>query len=257
VIGITNATQIALADNSACALLSNGSVDCWGYDGEAELGDGNITRHYSCFQYPGFPCDATPVQVRGLTGARQLTANGTAVCVLTAQASEACWGEWADAIIDQGNPFMHNLCAHAYACSWTPVLMSGVENAVTATTNCALTAAGQIECWQDDRNGELGNGPRFVLIPSNARYGCLPGIPCSAKPVPVILGAAFGCDVPNLMGTTLAEAKQWLGSAGCRLGRVTSVASRVIKRGHVMSNSPGAGTQRSRGTAVAVVLSVG
>ena len=40
VVGITNAVQVSVGKQQACALLANGSVKCWGYGIEGSLGNG-------------------------------------------------------------------------------------------------------------------------------------------------------------------------------------------------------------------------
>jgi alpha-tubulin suppressor-like RCC1 family protein len=41
------ATAIAVAANSSCAILTNGSVTCWDYNGQGELGNGTTTSSSS------------------------------------------------------------------------------------------------------------------------------------------------------------------------------------------------------------------
>jgi hypothetical protein len=55
VSGITNATAISTNGDEACALLSGGSVDCWGGNAVGQLGDGTDTSLAS----------PTPVEVSG------------------------------------------------------------------------------------------------------------------------------------------------------------------------------------------------
>jgi alpha-tubulin suppressor-like RCC1 family protein len=47
------------------------------------------------------------------------------------------------------------------ACSTTPVLVAGITNAVAVTvgnyTACALLSTGGVDCWGDDRSGDLGH----------------------------------------------------------------------------------------------------
>lgn len=261
VTGITDAIQIVAADQSACALLATGRVDCWGYDGDGELGDGNIARHDDCFFAVGFPCDSSPVQVSGMTDAVQVAAVGEAVCAVTSARSEMCWGDWADGLLDESNPDMPDFCASAYPCSWSPTKISAPAGIVQATPSCALARDAQLYCWQDDSQGELGNGPHFVQVTltPHEHYTCFPDnfipVQCSPKPVLVLLSAAYGCDIPNLADTSLPEAKQWLLGAGCRLGSVRAGSSALgYPRGVVISSEPVAGIERKSGFKVNVVV---
>jgi len=47
VSGITNAVTVAAGDYSACAVLTDGSVECWGYNFWGELGDGTTLNSIS------------------------------------------------------------------------------------------------------------------------------------------------------------------------------------------------------------------
>ncbi len=49
--------------SQTCALLSDGTVECWGYNEEGELGDGTTTGPQLC---DGLTCSTTPIAVAGL-----------------------------------------------------------------------------------------------------------------------------------------------------------------------------------------------
>ncbi|MYW66219.1 Stk1 family PASTA domain-containing Ser/Thr kinase [Streptomyces sp. SID8379] len=63
--------------------------------------------------------------------------------------------------------------------------------------------------------------------------------------------------VPDLKGTALAKAKSELKDAGLEPGMVTKAFSEEIPKGSVISTDPGAGTTRTSGSAVALVVSKG
>jgi hypothetical protein len=64
----------------ACALLSTGHVECWGTNGEGELGNGKTTN------------SDTPVEVSGITDATQVSAGAGQTCALLATGHIDCWG---------------------------------------------------------------------------------------------------------------------------------------------------------------------
>jgi alpha-tubulin suppressor-like RCC1 family protein len=78
--GITKVVKLAAGEASTCALLGDGSVRCWGSNGEGELGLGTRSP------------DERPSRVAALSDVEQLclaTAHG---CALTKQNKLLCWG---------------------------------------------------------------------------------------------------------------------------------------------------------------------
>jgi hypothetical protein len=54
VIAITNAIAVSVGNFDACALLSGGGIDCWGYNEDGRLGDGNSESTASPVAVLGF-----------------------------------------------------------------------------------------------------------------------------------------------------------------------------------------------------------
>src|SRR5208283_3114844 len=80
-IPLQGAIAIAAGLHHACALLANGTVECWGLEVDGELGDGN-TAYLS----------EIPVPVNGLSGAVAIAAAGTHTCALLSNGTVECWG---------------------------------------------------------------------------------------------------------------------------------------------------------------------
>lgn len=81
VSGITDAVDIELGENHACALRENGTVWCWGDNSEKSLGDGTTDDA------------AEPVQVSGVTTAVKLaTSTYRSSCAILNDGSAQCWG---------------------------------------------------------------------------------------------------------------------------------------------------------------------
>jgi alpha-tubulin suppressor-like RCC1 family protein len=88
VINLTGlkATEISGGCDSACALISDGTMRCWGYGWDGELGNGTFS-----------PTNA-PVQVIDLpTTVRHLATDATDhTCALLTNGKFMCWGEGTD-----------------------------------------------------------------------------------------------------------------------------------------------------------------
>ena len=148
------------ANNTNCAVLTSGGVDCWGSDQFGQLGDGVYTsaHHGSAFSVPvlGVGDSGTLGGVASLTGdGQQRGASG--FCALLTSGGVDCWGAGGG---DLGNG--------TTAKSAVPVQVLGVGGSgtlggVTSITSdgaesyCARLGAGGVDCWGAGGGG-LGNG---------------------------------------------------------------------------------------------------
>jgi hypothetical protein len=75
----------------------------------------------------------------------------------------------------------------------------------------------------------------------------------AVTPIPT---AAPGCRIVALKGVPLGTAKSVLRGLNCTVGKVSKKASKSVRKGDVLSTSPGSGSRRA-GTKVAIVVSSG
>ena len=178
--GIATATQITAGDDHTCALLADGSVDCWGANGDGQLGLGTRRGPQRC---SGEPCATAPVPVRGIAHATAVTAGGSHTCALLLGGSVDCWGANGYGQLGVGTSSGPEQC-HGEPCATTPL---GVHGIATATAigagndhTCALLPAGTVDCWGYNFSAELGvgtsSGPQF----------CTGGQWCSTTAVAVL-----------------------------------------------------------------------
>jgi alpha-tubulin suppressor-like RCC1 family protein len=121
VSGITSATAISLGNLLACALLSNGHIECWGSNALGELGDATWPGPETCGSSAA--CSSKPVAVSGIGSAKSVAAGSSAggsACALVSAGGIECWGYSADGQLGDGTTGPE-VCASSYPCSTTPV----------------------------------------------------------------------------------------------------------------------------------------
>ena len=80
VTGLTGVIAIGIGQHDTCALLGDGTVRCWGFNGVGQLGDGTTSNR------------STPVAVTGLSGVTAIAVGGYSTCALRADTTVRCWG---------------------------------------------------------------------------------------------------------------------------------------------------------------------
>lgn len=160
IVGLSDATDIAVGWSHRCALRSDGTVWCWGSNSKGQLGNGSRK---------GGPA---LVQVNGLPPARRVFAAADGSCALMMDGSLWCWGDVNDSL--------------------TPTLMGHLpdtaEVALGSEHACARRHDGTVWCWGGNQYGQLGDGtllpkpsPSLVREVREARH--------------IAVGGAFACAV--------------------------------------------------------------
>ena len=134
----------------ACALLANGTVQCWGYGEWGNLGDGGTAQK------------TTPVAVASLGGTAVALATGsTHNCVLMEAGGVRCWGS-GGALGNGGS---------ANQPKPTDVVdLAGEVSSITSGTNgghtCAVLKDGTLQCWGSNLHGQVGDGTPLGHTPA-------------------------------------------------------------------------------------------
>lgn len=166
-------------DETMCALLTSGGVDCWGYGPGGQLGGGVESGN-------PFPVTVEGIGGSGsLTGVTSLTGGGS-ICARLNSGKAACWGDDTWGELGNGTTGLFND-------SPFPVAVKGVGGHGTLSavisvtdvpglTNCAILTSGGADCWGfngdsalgDPSAGGLSNVPVKVVGPDGK--GALGGI---------------------------------------------------------------------------------
>src|SRR5438034_8413581 len=160
--GLTTATSVVTGDSHTCALLGDGTVQCWGVGDSGQRGDGTFNN-----------ISTVPVAVVGMGGAGHLTnavavaARGYHSCALLGDGTVWCWGRNQDGQLGNGIPLPAppgTQCPSSW-CSSTPVRASGITGAAAVIAGgyhtCAVLMPDRTgQGWGRRGDGQLGDGTR-------------------------------------------------------------------------------------------------
>ena len=150
------AARIATGKYQTCAVLSGGTVRCWGYGGDGALGYGNTTSVGATQT----PASVGPVNLGGGRTATAIAAGAYHTCALLDNGTVRCWGYGGDGRLGYGN-------TNSVGATQTPGSVGPVDlgpgrtaEAITAggAHTCAILDDGSVRCWGDGAYGQLGYG---------------------------------------------------------------------------------------------------
>jgi len=140
-----NFVHISTGHSHTCAILDDGSVNCWGDNTYGQLGDGTTTDR------------STPTQTSSLgtdRAAVAITAGGLHTCAILADGSVSCWGANSQGQLGDGTTTDRN----------TPTQTSSLGTNKTAVAintgyehTCVILDDGSVSCWGDNYYGQLGD----------------------------------------------------------------------------------------------------
>jgi alpha-tubulin suppressor-like RCC1 family protein len=167
---LANVVSLAAGFSHICAARADGTVWCWGNNDVGQLGIGTMSSTPALL----------PVQVPGLTSVVSLAAGGSHTCALLADGSVRCWGEGT--LGELGNGRQVSLATPAFTAPLSRTAIVGaVELSAGATSTCALLSDGDVSCWGENTNGELGTGTN-----TNSPFPVIVGL---ADPIAVALAS--------------------------------------------------------------------
>jgi alpha-tubulin suppressor-like RCC1 family protein len=144
------AVALSSRDAHTCAILQNESVKCWGRNTSGQLGNGTFTNRGASAGTMGI---SLPSVSLGALSAIQVVTGENHTCALLEDNSVRCWGSSSFGQLGQGTTTTSSFPVG--------VNVGGafvMQLAAGANFNCAILGGGNVKCWGQNSNGQLGLG---------------------------------------------------------------------------------------------------
>ncbi len=195
-------THVDVADVTTCAVVSDGTLRCWG----AQVGPASNAQYLAPYQVPaqedvravatgwGSTCallrtgqvDCWGYNANGQLGCaspttspngphctpypagspiEQLVAGAERICVRKKDSTVECWGRNDHGDVGDGTK----------TARFSPAVVSGISDATSIATGvwqaCAVLASGSLRCWGANDRAQLGNGTTAATTVPTTVYG--------------------------------------------------------------------------------------
>lgn len=142
VSGITTAVKISAhaSGDHVCALLANGTAQCWGANSSGQLGDGSQTTRTS------------PVAVTGLSNILTIATGCQTSCALLSDGTVKCWGVNGSGGIGDGSTTTRLTATAVSGVSTASKLFYSYQNGYVVLND------GSVMAWGTNGYGMLGDG---------------------------------------------------------------------------------------------------
>ncbi len=190
------ARAIAAGGTHTCAVMEDGGVMCWGFNGNGQLGNTDTVGFEGRYR-------STPKEVEGLTDAVDVAAGFAVTCVRTAAGGVHCFGQRGNGQLGDGVP-----PEGQKELSGKPVDVLGLSEGTAAValgmgTSCALTAAGAVLCWGTQTGAEdpAARDISFAPVPVGGLAGGVTAITAGDMHVCILTaGGTVKCWGMNALG---------------------------------------------------------
>ena len=150
-------TAVASMGYHGCAIISGGSVSCWGWNIYGSLGSTAVADGDQ---------STSAVAVQGLpSGAKAIAAGVYHSCVLLTNGSVWCWGNETYGQLGNGVMMQDAFSVKPVQVTGLPAGLQATSLAVGADHSCVIVSNGSVWCWGEGNFGELGNGTATSSTP--------------------------------------------------------------------------------------------
>ena len=158
--GLT-ALQIAVGNNHNCALLSDKSIKCWGYNGYGQLGIGDTVQRGSAVNQMGDNLKAVSLGT-GRTALQIAVSGGYSTCALLDNSTVKCWGYNNYGQLGQGDTVQRGSAVNQMGDNLVSVNLGTGRLARSISAFefgfCVTLDNETLKCWGGNDYGQLGVG---------------------------------------------------------------------------------------------------
>lgn len=159
------AVALSLGERFSCALLDDGTVQCWGANSDGQLGNTSVVGSAIplpvCASGSGSSCSGGAA----LDGVIGVYAQNASTCALRSNGEVWCWGDDGSGVLGDGyasevdSPVPRPVCASGSHFDGSCVALDRVVAVSSrAAAVCALRDDGEVWCWGSNYRDELGDG---------------------------------------------------------------------------------------------------
>jgi len=219
---LNNVTQISANYNNSCAVKTNGTAWCWGWNYYGQLGNKNT-----------FDSDV-PVQVLGLGGSGVLNdvtqiSNGTGhTCALKNNGTVWCWGSGSS--LGSGTTVNSSTPVQVLGAGGTGVLDGVPQISSGSGHTCALKNNGTVWCWGGNYYGQLGIGSSINNTSTPVQVLGAGGTGILNNVTQISAGESYNC-VVKTDGTAWCWGYNYYGQLGNKSTTRTTVPVQVLGAG--------------------------
>ena len=164
-------TKLAAGNDHTCALMTDGTLQCWGDNADGQVGDGT--------DFPSRP----PRTVIGLNGrVVAIATGGNHSCALLVGGTLNCWGRNSSGQLGDGTTDERLIPVAVVGLPMAPTALAGGD-----AHSCALFPGGALFCWGNNSSGQLGNGTTNDSLAPVAVMGLATGV------VEIVAGFQHSC----------------------------------------------------------------
>ena len=146
--------QVSLGSEHACALKSDGTVNCWGYGDNGRLGDGTVVGKTYPVEVISGQGSSDP-----LSSIVQVSSGAQHTCALKSDGTVSCWGGGSSGELGDGTSTGKYYPVRVISGqNSSHPLRDIVQISLGGSHTCALKSDGTVSCWGDGSSGELGDG---------------------------------------------------------------------------------------------------